>query len=116
MLAGLLRRGQAEHIDGRAESRGADDERALESQRGALRFGECENADAPSDNGLQDHAQVSKTVTRHLGVSRVRIPPPPLSIGKILQKRPRWHSRRAEGRAYPPRFKLEITAKSTAVA
>src|SRR5215216_4265296 len=40
------------------------------------------------DDGMKDHAKVSKTVTRRQGVSRVRIPPPPLTRTKGLQKSP----------------------------
>jgi hypothetical protein len=42
------------------------------------------NRHQPGD-GLKDRAQVSKTVTRRQGVSRVRIPPPPLISAKRLQ-------------------------------
>ena len=40
--------------------------------------GECLRL--PHAVGLQDHSKLSKTVTRRKGVSRVRIPPPPLSL------------------------------------
>jgi hypothetical protein len=44
---------------------------------------EAQNSELRSaDDGMKDHAEISKTVTRRQGVSRVRIPPPPLDGAK----------------------------------